>query len=217
MPAHAGTQCIHRDADDSEVSAQPATTPDRGLQVKGTLISSRVEFVRSRGEFDFRRWLERLSPEARAVAEQPVLVNLWYDFDVFVELSVSIDALFGLGDLQMCRDLAARTLDKYSGTIYRFALRALSLEQLSKRAVTTWRVHYSEGEVQSDTETLPDGRTRTVVRLVGLSRHHPAHCQSVRGWIHRAGELTHARDIDESCVSCARRGDAGCAWSFTYR
>ena len=32
----------------------------------------------------------------------------------------------------------------------------------------------------------------------------------------KLGEMTGARDVQERCVKCRRRGDAECEWSFDY-
>lgn len=195
----------------------PERHTGEGPRVKGTVIEARLAYVRKQGEVGWRRFVGALSSEARELAEAGALVNAWYSFALFVEISEAIDRLFGDGTGGMFRELGRESFDKYSGTLYRLVFRALTLDFLIRRAAVAWRLHYDQGEMSSTAPVrLEDGGREIVIRLEGLDVTHPAHCLAVRGWIVRAGEMTGATKISETCLECKRRGDARCTWSFKY-
>ena len=186
-------------------------------RVKGTVLAARIQYVAKRGEADLAAWKAELSPAARELVEVGPLVNGWYPFTIFLELSESIDRVFGTGDGALCRELGRASFDKYSKTLYRLVFRALTIDFLVRRAKVAWQLHYDVGSLESDSETLPDGRKRIQIRLHDMPEPHPAHCQSVRGWIVRAAEITGASEIEERCVDCRRRGDRDCSFELIHR
>jgi hypothetical protein len=200
---------------DPRVAEPVVGTPE--TRVKGTVIAARIQFVAKRGEQDLRRWIEQLSPAARELVEAGPLVNSWYPFAIFVELTESIDRVFGTGDGQLCRELGRASFDKYSTSVYRLVFRAVTVEFLVRRAKVAWQLHYDAGALESDSESLADGRKLVRIRVRDIPTPHPAHCQSVRGWIVRAAEITGAGEIEERCSRCRRRGDDACEFELIYR
>lgn len=175
------------------------------MKVKGTALRARLRYVEERGpEGAYRRFLDALSPETRAVVDGRVLASGWYPFAVFVEICEVIDAQLGRGDLALCLELGRYGCDANLPTLYKIFFRMADVLYIVKRAAAAWRVNYDEGTMSVV------GSGDHVVRLrMEVPTPHRAHCLSVRGWIVRAGELSGAKDVrvDETCRLV---GDAHC-------
>src|SRR5579871_4418532 len=110
-------------------------------------MRARLRYVQERGEDAVPRLLARMSPELRALCDAGFLVNGWYPFAAFVELTTLIDRLFGKGDLALCYEVGRYACDVNLPTLYRIFFRLGSVPFIIRRAAAAWRVNYDEGEM----------------------------------------------------------------------
>ena len=176
-------------------------------QVKGSAITSRVRFVRERGDDEqaFRAVKDRLSEASRARIEQGVLPHSWVPYSLFIELNVAADAVLGRGDLELCREMGAYGAQVNLPTLYRIFLRFGSVPFLLRKASRLWEVHYDSGALDVD---IHDDWAYLMIR--GFDEPHRAHCLSVLGWAEGAGQLTGASVIDAREEECRLEGADVC-------
>ncbi len=175
--------------------------------VKGSALASRVLWVQlEHGEAGLERLLHQSSPELRAVVEGGVAKARWYPFELFVELNVTIDRLFGRGDLALARQLGRYGADANLTTIYRLFFKLGSVHWILGRGVRLWSAHYDSGFCEIATR----GAKAAVVRVHAFDTPHVAHCLSVMGWIERSIELSGGKRTIVEESKCRTRGDEHC-------
>ena len=175
--------------------------------VKGSALTSRVLWVElGHGAAGVERLVHQCSPELRSNIEAGMHKAKWYPFEQFVELNVTIDRLFGKGDLSLVRELGRAGADANLTTIYRLFFKLGSVHWILGRAVRLWSAHYDSGFCDIATR----GPKAAVMRIRGFATPHQAHCLSVMGWTERSIELSGGKRpiVEES--QCRTRGDDLC-------
>jgi hypothetical protein len=176
--------------------------------VKGSAITSRVLWVRlHRGEEGDARLRQALTPEARAIVGEPPHKARWYPFEAFVELNLTIDRIFGKGDLGLVKELGRHGADANLTTVYRLFYMVGTPKWIMDRAARLWDLHYDAGKLL--VVRYPGNEIE--LQIVGFPTPHKAHCLSVLGWAERSLELSGAKSVHVEEVKCRLRGDAICA------
>jgi len=182
--------------------------------VKGSAFASRILWVRLNrgGEAGIDRLLSHASPALADVVRQGVVMSRWYPFDLFVEINLALDRLFGSGDLGLIKTLGRHGADAYLTTIYRLFYKVGTVKWLLARATRLWGLHYDSGTLVVD--NFP-GR-EAGLRVEGFSAPHRAHCLSIVGWIERSVELSGGTDVRCEERACRVRGDESCRFRLTW-
>jgi hypothetical protein len=176
--------------------------------VKGAAINARLRFVReNHGEAGVKRVVQALPPEHRATLEANVLAQAWAPFDLFVVLSVTIDRLFGRGDLSMCQEMGRYAAEVNLPTLYRLFYKLGNPGFILRKAAQLWSVHYDTGKLVA----IEEGRGAARLEIVDFATPHRAHCLSVLGWAARSVELSGGAVKRAEEERCRTRGDEVCA------
>jgi hypothetical protein len=187
-----------------------------GVQIKGSAVTARLRFVRELyGEPGVRRVKEALSPEHRAIIEKRVMPHEWAPFELFVELSVEIDRLYGKGDLALCREMGRFAAKVNLPTLYRIFYALGSPAFIITRAVRVWDVHYDSGRISADIERSAKTE-RATLTLRSFGTPHRAHCLSVLGWAERSVELSGGQIVEADETTCRTRGDDACRFVIAW-
>src|SRR5262245_31201878 len=110
--------------------------------VRGAMITARMRYVRERhGEDGVRRVLDAVEAPTRRVLEGRVSAHGWVDYDAFVDLGVTVDRLFGSGDLALRLELGRYSAEVNLPTIYRLFYRFGSPLYIFRRAAQLWGEH----------------------------------------------------------------------------
>jgi hypothetical protein len=104
-----------------------------------------------------RRVKEAMQPEHRAVLDGRVLPHAWVPFDVLVDLCVTIDKVFGKGDLSLVKDMGRFAARANLPTLYRIFYVLGSPEFILGRAPRLWDVHYDSGRLETSF-SIKEGR-----------------------------------------------------------
>ncbi|MFW6067573.1 MAG: hypothetical protein ACOC97_04485 [Myxococcota bacterium] len=177
------------------------------VHVKGAAVTSRVRFVRERFGESALRTLKQALPEAhRTRIDGRILPSEWVPYDLFLDLVVQADGLFGRGDLALCRDMARFSAGVNLKTLYRIFYRIGSPTFILTRAARLWQMHYDSGRL--DVATDAPGKTR--LRIEEFARPHRAHCLSVLGWAERSAELSGGEVHYAEETRCRTWGDPAC-------
>ena len=175
--------------------------------VKGASITARLRFVRERhGEDGLRRLLDAVPATTRAALERRVLPQEWVPYDVFVEMGVAADRLFGTGDLAVCQELGRYSAEVNLPTLYRLFYRLGSPLYIFRRAAQLWGVHYDSGQLAA----MEEGPGCARLEILGFERPHRVHCLAVVGWATRSVELSGGTVLSAVEERCRARGDETC-------
>lgn len=175
--------------------------------VKGAMITARVRFVRERhGEDGFQRLLEALPASSRAAIEGRILPSQWVPYDVFIDVGVTIDRLFGRGDLSLCYELGRHSAEVNLPTLYRLFYRLGSPIYIFRRAAELWNVHYDSGRLAA----MEEGPSGARLEILDFARPHRVHCLAVMGWASRSIELSGGVLLSADEERCRARGDDTC-------
>jgi hypothetical protein len=182
--------------------------------VKGATITARLRFVRERhGEDGVRRLLGEVRPSSLAALAARVLPQEWVSYDVFVDLGITADRLFGRGDLALCYEMGRYAAEVNLPTLYRLFYRIGNPQFILRRAAQLWSVHYDSGRLAA----MEEGTGTARLEIVGFERPHRVHCLSVLGWATRSIELSGGIVISADEQSCRARGDETCELVATWR
>jgi hypothetical protein len=181
--------------------------------VKGSALSSRVLWVQlEHGEGGFKRLLDAAGPDLRGSIEMGVNKAKWYPFEQFVEINVTLDKLFGQGDLGLVKSFGRFGADANLRTIYRLFYKIGSVQWILGRAVRLWSAHYDSGFLEVATR----GPKTAILRIRGFASPHRAHCLSVLGWAERSIELSGGKRVISEESKCRTRGDEYCQLDATW-
>lgn len=181
--------------------------------VKGSAITARIRYVTEIwGDEGWERLRASLSPESQDALRRGVLPHTWVPFEVFVELCVKADAMYGAGDLGLCRDMAVYSADVNLTTLYRIFLKLGTPRFLLSKAPQLWSVHYSAGHL-----TLTEVPHGGILSIHDFDTPHQAHCLSVLGWAHRSVELSGGKEVESREERCRTRGDDLCELVLGWR
>jgi hypothetical protein len=182
--------------------------------VKGSAFASRLLWVRlHQGESGVQRVAGAVRPALAEIVERGAVMARWYDFELFVELNLAIDQVFGKGDLALIKQLGRQGADANLTTIYRLFYKVGTVKWIMARAARLWGMHYDAGRMLV---TQAPGK-EVELRIDGFPTPHRAHCLSVQGWAERSVELSGGRDVALDELSCRVIGDPTCRFRITWR
>ena len=186
----------------------------RGVaNVKGSALTSRLLWVElEQGAKGVERLLHQASPDLRHSIEQGLNKAKWYPFEQFIELNLTLDRLFGKGDLSLIKTLGRYGADANLTTIYRLFFKVGTVHWILGRAVRLWSAHYDSGFMEVSTK----GSKAAILRVRGFATPHPAHCLSVAGWAERSIELSGGKRPAMLETHCRTRGDELCAFETAW-
>lgn len=178
-------------------------------QVKGSAALARLRYAREfHGEDGERALVAGLTPEHRGVVEAgDFLPQSWVPFDLFVDLNVTADRLFGRGDLTLCYHMGRFGADLNLTTLYRVFYKMGSPAFIISRAAKVWGLNYDSGQLVV-AHAPPVREIRLVIQHFATP--HRAHCLSVLGWASRSVELSGGTLENAIEVTCRARNEPAC-------
>jgi hypothetical protein len=182
------------------------------VHVKGLVLRARKDYIEKQfGSDALERILEEISPEARAVMGEEIMVSSWYPLSALIEMAVTLDRLHGrgTGDLAGIRTAALTALQ---GVHQSFA-KEHDPGFVIRMSPLLWGQYYDSGRAEA--ESL--GPESALVRILDFEEPHRAVCLGVIGWGEAAIEVwggVEAR-IDER--KCRVWGDDCCEFVWSWR
>jgi hypothetical protein len=183
-------------------------------QVKGSTLGSRLQWVDAHhGPEGRAKLMATLQPDSRLVVERRILKSAWYPFEAFLDVTVCIDKLFGVGDLALCKELGRFGADANLPTLYRLFYILGSVRWIMDRAAALWGVNYDSGKLAI--EHIEPGLT--VMHIEGFATPHRAHCLALQGWAERSVELSGGTVLASDEVACRCDGAPRCSFRMRWR
>lgn len=184
-------------------------------QVKGTLLLSRMKYLRSRGADSEERVLRRLSAADQTVVRGALYPSSWYPADLLLRLEMTIAALLASGDrrrlfLDMGRFSAETNLGPAG--VQRPFLKVGDPHYLLSNAPVMYSAQHSAGR-----RTYERSAERgAVVRTFDGEEATAEDCLTAVGWLERAIELSGGREARVVEAQCRSRGAAHCEYRCTW-
>ena len=183
------------------------------MQVTGHVIRSRYMYVRKQGPEAFQRVLEALGPEARKVFEDGPLETVWYPYDVYIELSKTIDRVLGDGDLRLVFEMGSFSCEHNLTGIFRMFFRFGNINFLLDRAAKAWRSQYDFGTMQITRD--PNNKYAVTLELLDCPRPSMVLFLAVKGWVIKAAELS-GSELTKIEDEFSDEPGAPMRWHFEY-
>lgn len=183
------------------------------MQVSGHVVRSRYIYVRRRGDEAYEKVLAQLDSEAREMFENGPLETNWYSYDVYVELSKTIDRVLGLGDLQLVYEMGAFSCENNLTGIFRMFFRFGNIEFLLARAAKAWRSQYDFGVMKVIRD--PENKYRVTLELSEVPRPTKVLFLAVKGWVVKAAELS-GSELTRAEDEFSEEPGAPMRWTFEY-
>jgi hypothetical protein len=180
--------------------------------LKGTVLLSRLSFIKTRLPRGGERVLGRLPPEDRATLRGIVLPTSWYEFALCERLDRAIVEELGRGE-DGYRDLGAWSAEQNLGSMHKSFIDGQDPHGLLRQAAHIYRHYYGSGH--RTYERLSD--TRAAVRTFGSLTFSRADCLSVAGWHEKAIALCGGVDPRVSEPQCRARGDMICEYLCEWK
>jgi uncharacterized protein (TIGR02265 family) len=186
-----------------------------GPGIRGSVLSSRLKFVREKGGSGARdRVLARLPSEDQEVLRSWIQGSSWYPFDLNRRLDDAIAAELSPGDrasifLEMGRASAEANLLASQ----RAFVKAGDPQFLLQGAPQIYAAYYAQGRrVYEKTD-----ETSAVLRTHDAESVTAEDCLTVVGWHVRAIELCGGKNVKVVETRCRARGDAFCEYRCEWR
>lgn len=164
------------------------------MEVKGTAIVVLPHFIRNTFQASgLERWLNALSPEARQIYANPVIiVAQWYDLEqVLVSPTVKFCELFYAGSKRGAYELGRFSADFALRGIYKLFVRLGSVEFILSKAQHILPSYYRPSGI----EVPVMEKDRAVIRITEFPQIHEVVEQRIAGWISRAAEISGAKHV----------------------
>ena len=193
----------------SSTPSRPLGAPIRA--VKGSLLVSRMRYLRTRGDEETERVLRRLSAEDQQVLRGMLLPSSWYPADLVARLETTVVALLARGDRrELFLDMGRFTADANLGPkgVQRPYLREGEPHFLLRNVPRMYSGQHSDG-VRTFEQTSPTG---AIIRTIDKGETTPDDCLTAVGWLKRAIELSGGRIVTVDEARCRTRGDDCCEY-----
>ena len=194
-------------------SATPASAPAEAPagKVKGTLLLSRMKYLRARGDDDCERVLRRMSAADQQVLRGMLLPSSWYAADLVVRLEMTIVALLSRGDRkELFLDMGRFTADTNLGSngVQRPYLKDGDPHYLLHNVPRMYAAQHAGG-VRTYEKTEPKA---AVVRTTDGEHPNPEDCLTAVGWLKRAIELSGGKIVTVDETRCRAKGAPCCEY-----
>jgi hypothetical protein len=185
------------------------------VQVKGTLIAAKRQYVlQHHGPDALRKVLDQLKDrEAAKRLESVVLKSAWYPFDLWIDLTQTIDKVVGRGDGGLLRPMAKQTADDDLSSVYKVYFKQMQPMHVFDQAAQLWSAYYNSGSLQ----ITKLGPSSVEMEIVGFGSPHWVHCESALGWAERSVQLAGTKDVQAEHMECRGRGGSRCRMRVTWK
>ncbi|MGD8438965.1 MAG: TIGR02265 family protein [Holophagae bacterium] len=182
-------------------------------KVKGSVLKSRLEFVRSEfGDEGLSTLLGSLSDDDRKVLERLVAVT-WVDFDVGKRLDEAIVAQLGGGSTRFFERLGEASAEVNLSTLHNAFIAPGDPQAFLAKAPQIYRLYYDVGWREYEAT----GEREGVLTTHEAETFSKTDCLTVIGWYRKALELCGARNVRIVEESCRASGGDVCRYRVSWQ
>lgn len=180
-------------------------------RVKGTKITSKMEFVRDAfGEDGVRQVLDALGPDEREQVRRALEIG-WYDQELYDGLIQAILAGPGDGDERVLDRMGTYSAERQSEQVYSVYFRSRDPQQVLDSMTPMHRMLNDPGDMA--VERRGDGHLSLVVREPPGNA---TSCRVARSFYQRAVELCGVEGVTVREVECSGAGAGRCRFEVRW-
>lgn len=184
------------------------------LWVRGTTVDAARRYTeRAKGTSRWQDFENQLSPEQRALFEEPVKRRQWYDMAVYSQ-AIDIGArTIGADDPQRyLEDLGRFVMDDGVNSLYRAFFRIASPSFVLKGSALLWGMFFKGSKLKIEKR----GKNWVTSSIHGASFCQPSVCTSISGGMLSALEHAGATNVRLDTHNCRSEGGDRCSFSFQW-
>jgi hypothetical protein len=185
------------------------------MEVKGTAIVVIPAYVKQAfKETGYAQWLQALSPEAREVHSNPVIVSNWYDYQKYlVAPTVKICDLFFHGDLRGAYALGRFSADFALHGIFKLFVKWGSPDFILKRAGIILPAYYRPSKIV--VPVIEKGHA--LIQITEFPDLHAVVEQRIAGWISRAMEISGVKKLNVAITASLLKREPCTEFTLTWQ
>lgn len=186
-----------------------------GRRVKGTLIATRLRFLKARGSDIAERVLNRMSTEDQGTLRGMVLPSSWYSADLLARLEMTAAAIVANGDpkalfLELGRFAAQSNLGPTG--VQRAYLRPGDPHFLLANVPRMYVTQHTDGNRTYE----KTAERAAIIRSYEGEAPRPEDCLTTAGWMGRAIEFSGGQAVRVVEKLCRSKGAAHCEFHCTW-
>ncbi|MGF1468314.1 MAG: hypothetical protein ACFCGT_19505 [Sandaracinaceae bacterium] len=175
-------------------------------ETRGRALLGLLHWVKlQHGTSGLRRLRERSLGPTNGLLAHHIASDAWYAYPDFAALLRTIDAEFGDGDLELCRDIGRWAGSTDMRSVLDGSLRDATPQRMVHAARMVWPLYYRRAGRLETVRSDPDD---TRIRIRGFDAMDPAHCRLMEGWLMGVMEALGCVVAEGSReILCASHGD----------
>jgi hypothetical protein len=178
-----------------------------GVHVKGLVLRARMDYVEKRfGEAALSRVIAEVPPESRAALRADILVSSWYPLSTLLDMAVTLDRLYGKGDLELSREMGRNAAQVALQGVHRNFAKEHDPGFVIRMLPLLWGQYYDSGRL----ETESTGPESSMSRIFDMEELHRVICLGMIGWTEAALEIWGGQDRQVKETKCRVWGDDFC-------
>lgn len=181
-------------------------------RIKGFAIRGLLRYLKEVKPGAAPELISRLSPEAQAAFESPIVPSGMYPYRAFAELLREIDRATGTGDLSRCEDIGDFAARQDINGVFKMMVSVFSPKTIAERSGIFWSRYCDTGQMEGVKSESDD----TVLVLRNFPEMDVAHCRLMNGWIRRWALMTKAKTVTVEHTMCVSRGAKECRWEGSW-
>ena len=185
------------------------------MEVKGTALQSLQKFVRTKfGEPGHEKWLDALSPEARALYRDSILSSSWFPITPMLALPTqNVCDLFYGGDLKGAYESGIFAADDGLRGLYRMFVVAGSPTFIIKKAATVLSTFYRPSTI----ERVEEKPKAVTFHMTHFPEPHPAVEFRIAGWMEQGLVVCGCKGIQVKIGKSLTKGDPYTEYFVTWQ
>ncbi|MFQ5766499.1 MAG: DUF2378 family protein [Acidobacteriota bacterium] len=181
--------------------------------VKGSVIRSRLDFVRSHfGEEGLKALSDALPEEDRRLLARSLLPAQWYSFEFCTRIDETVMAVLGQGRPETFRRLGMRSADFNLAGVHHVYVREGDPHGLLRRAPAIYKLYYDTGHRTYERT----GVTSCKLVTYESESYSEADCLTVIGWHQRAVEICGGKNVRVEHPKCRAKGSEVCEYRISW-
>jgi uncharacterized protein (TIGR02265 family) len=181
------------------------------LQIKGSVLKTRLAFVKDLAASGVEEVLARL-PEEDRITLGSLLATSWYPFELGKRLDQAIVDRFGGGKVAFFERLGEASAEKNLTTVHRNFLVEGDPHAFLARAPMVYSFYYDQGRREYERS----GDREAVLTTVGAEAFSVPDCATVVGWHRKALLMCGATNPQVVEEECRARGGATCRYRLSW-
>jgi hypothetical protein len=184
------------------------------MEIKGSILTSRLEYVKQRfGEKSVEAVLNSLPKGDQMALRKPINPAGWYHFQTGQRLDEAIVQVIGRGDAKLFEEMGASSAEQSLSGIQKFYLDPGNPQNFMLRAPLIYHVYYDKGW----RDYRATGVTSGVMTTYQAETYSAEDCLTVIGWYKQALRMCGAKDVEMVEDSCRAKGGEFCRYLVSWK